>query len=86
MAACDLFSRLGFGLDSFYLREEKFYLNFIEEKSSSEHFLEEFFLFQQTSAWCIKKLNCEYSSDDQKATAKEKIDKINLIFSDFVDD
>lgn len=86
MAACDLFSRLGFGLDSFYLGEEKFYLNFIEEKSSSEHFLEDFFLFQQTSAWCIKKLDCEYSSDDQKATAKEKIDKINLIFSDFVDE
>lgn len=64
MAACDLFSRIGFGLDSFYLGEEKYYLNFTEEKSTSEQFLEEFFLFQQTSAWCIKKLGCEYTLDE----------------------
>lgn len=85
VAACDLFNRLSFGLDSFYSCKEKFYLNYIEEKLSSEHFLEEFFLFQQTSAWCIKKLDCDYSSDEQMATAKEIIDKINLIFSDFMD-
>lgn len=83
MAACDLFNKLSFGLDSFYLGKEKYYLNYIDEKSSSEHFLEEFFLFQQTSAWCIKKLDCDYSTDEQMATAKEKIEEINLIISDF---
>ncbi len=57
MASCDLFSRLSYGVDSFYLGKEKFYLNFADEKTASEHFLEEFFLFQQTSAWCINKLD-----------------------------
>jgi hypothetical protein len=80
MAACDLFNRLSYGVESFYLGKEKFYLNFADEKTSSEHFLEEFFLFQQTSAWCIKKLDCDCSLDEQMEIVKENIGKINLLF------
>lgn len=84
MAACDFFNRLGFGLDSFYYGEEKACLDFIKEQTASENFLEEFFIFQQTSAWCIKKLDFEYSSDEKIEIVKDSMKKINLLFSDFM--
>lgn len=78
IAACDLFNRLSYATDSFYLGTEKHNLKFMEEKVSSENFFEEFFLFQQTSAWSIKKLDCDCSS---KIVA-ESIDKINFLLSE----
>lgn len=85
MAACDLLNKLSFGLESFYFGREKFYLNYESEKTSSEQFLEEFFTFQQTSAWCIKELNCSYASkyqseDDQSEIVRKKIDSLNSLF------
>jgi hypothetical protein len=79
MAACDLFNRLSYGSESFYLGSEKYYLKFSEEKAASEKYLEEFFLFQQTSAWDIQKLDCVSSS----TIITESIDKINLLLSDY---
>ena len=78
IAACDLFNILSYATDSFYLRTEKSNLKFMEEKVSSENFFEEFFLFQQTSAWSIKKLDCDCLS---KIVA-ESIDKINFLLSE----
>lgn len=79
MAACDLLNRLSFGVDSFYLGKEKSYLKFFDEKTAVEQFIEEFFLFQQTSAWSINKLDCDSSSK----IVKENIKKMNIIFSNF---
>jgi len=83
MAACDLLVRLSYGIDSFYLGKEKFYMNFSDEKTSAEKFLEEFFMFQQTSAWCINKLSCDCTSDEQAEIVKKKIEEMNLLFSKF---
>jgi len=83
MAACELFNKLGYGLDTFYLNQEKFYLNFEEEKKACEKYYEQFFLFQQTSAFCIKNLQCEFNNDKSSKIVKEKIDKINLILEEF---
>ena len=79
MAACDLLNRLSFGVESFYLGKEKSYLKLFDEKIAVEQFFEEFFLFQQISAWSINRLDCNSSSK----IIKENVKKINIIFSNF---
>lgn len=79
MAACDLLKQLGFDMDSFYLGKERFYLNFKEEKEASENFLDEFFMYQQISAWCIKEITCTYSFGEPSEIVKSKVSQINSL-------
>lgn len=80
MSACELFEKLSFNVECFYVGKEKFYLNLKSEKIDTENFYEEFFLFQQTSAWCIKKIDCSYKEDIQSELVRKKISRINSIF------
>lgn len=81
VAACDLLEKLSYGVDSFYKGVEKWYLKLKEEKTSGEELLEEFFLFQQVSAYCIKEISCTYDVVDKEELkiAQAKIGRINRI-------
>ena len=77
MAACDYLRKLSFELDHFYLGADQALLNFEEEKVASEKFLEDFFRYQLTSAWSVRNISCECSTDEYTDAICEEIDQIN---------
>lgn len=82
VAACDYFLRMSFDIDDLYVGVDRTSLNFQEEKSATENFSESFFLYQQTSAWCIKGITCNYVEDEVSDVVYARIEQINEQISD----
>lgn len=77
MAACEYFLRLSFGVEDFYVESNRTSLNFQAEKEASEKFMENFFMYQQTSAWCINGITCNYDETEYSDVACNRIAQIN---------
>lgn len=73
MAACDLLVRLSYGIDSFYLGREKFYMNFLDEKHHQKSSLKSFSCFNIQAHGALRNLIVTVLQTNKQELLKRKL-------------
>ena len=79
LSACEYLEKLSFGLEDFYHGLDRGLMNFQGEKEASEKFIENFLMYQQTSAWCVSEIICKCTETEDSHLVYDRIAKITAL-------